>query len=355
MPYRPRVDLDRHVHDQLILRTVPGAVDYLAEDVRALGVPVLRRYPDGLLVDYSGPLRPLAASRYFDVVMIDPQALDASLKDGVLSALLPGDDADRIDGDRVDGADRVDGERADGESGGGAGAGAVRFRVGDLGEDRWAVRDRLESGYGWRNSPNAWDVNVEPGGAEIGALYLTQRFGELLRTPASTNPVVAAVLVRLAKIEPGQTVLDPFCGAGTLLVQAAEMARPGRMLGFDVQNKWLRMAADNLRGRGVAALLARADAARLPVATGSADRVLANLPFGKRVGSHRVNAAMYPAALAEIARVLPSGGRAVLLTDDKRLFREAVQRTRLIRVIKEIVLARGGLHPSAYVVSKRGR
>jgi len=332
MRYRPLVDLDRVIHDQLILRTVPGAVDYLAEDLRGLGAQVTRREPDGLVVDYTGPLRPLAAIRYFDVLAIDPGAIDTSLKDGILSALLPGTG-----------------------SGDGGQAGPIRFRVGDLGEDRWALRDRLESGYGWQNSPNAWDVNVEPGGVEIGGLYLTQRFGELHRTPASTNPVVAAVLIRLAKIEPGQTVLDPFCGAGTLLVHAAELARPGRMLGFDVQNRWLRMAADNLRGRGAVALLARADAADLPVATGAADRVVANLPFGKRVGSHRVNAELYPAALAEIARVLPSRGRAVLLTDDKRLFRETVQRTRLVRVIKEIVLARGGLHPSAYVVTKRGR
>jgi predicted RNA methylase len=352
MPYRPQIDLDRPVNDQLILRTVPGAVDYLAEDVRALGARVLRRYPDGLLVEYAGPLRPLAASRYFDVLAVDPAALDASLKDGVLGALRPSTDAGDGTRDQTeDGPGDRTGDRAEDRRAGGG----VRFRVGELGDDRWAVRDRLESGYGWTNSPNAWDVNVEPGGAEIGALYLTQRFGELRRTPASTNPVVAAVLTRLAKIEPGQTVLDPFCGAGTLLVHAAEMARPGRLLGFDVQNRWLRMAAENLRTRRVAALLGRADAAHLPVATGAADRVVANLPFGKRVGSHRVNAELYPAALAEIARVLPGNGRAVLLTDDKRLFRETVQRTRLIRVVKEIVLVRGGLHPSAYVVAKRGR
>ena len=345
MPYRPRVDLDREVHDRLILRTAPGAVDYLAEEIRALDARVLRREPDGLVVEYHGPLRPLAEIRYFDVLAVDlagpgaaPGArphgsaggpttvaggLDASLKDGVLAALLP--------------------------------EGPVRFRVGQLGADRWAVRDRLVADHGWVNAPDAWDVNIEPGGAEIGGLFLTQRFGELLRTPASTNPVVAAVMIRLAKIEPGQTVVDPFCGAGTLLVYAAEMARPGRLLGLDAQNRWLRMAADNLQRRGHRGGLVRADAAHLPVGTGAADRVVANLPFGKRVGSHRVNAALYPAALAEIARVLPGGGRAVLLTDDKRLFRETVQRTRLVRVVKEIVLARGGLHPSAYVLLKRGR
>jgi SAM-dependent methyltransferase len=327
MAYQPRVDLDREVHDRLILRTAPGAVDYLFESVRAVGAEVLRREPDGLVVEYRGPLRPLADIRYFDVLAVDPgqdlAGLEASLKDGALSALLPD--------------------------------GPVRFRVGQLGADRWPVRDRLVADHSWVNSPEAWDVNLEPGGVEIGALFLTQRFGELRRTPASTNPVVAAVMIRLAKIEPGQLVLDPFCGAGTLLVYAAEMARPGRLVGLDVQTRWLRMAADNLARRGHHGTLARADAAHLPMGTGTVHRVVANLPFGKRVGSHRVNADLYPAALAEIARVLPGGGRAVLLTDDKRLFRETVQRTRLVRVIKEIVLARGGLHPSAYVVTKRGR
>jgi len=323
MAYRPRVDLDREVHDRLILRTAPGAVDYLFEAVRALGAQVLRREPDGLTVEYRGPLRPLAEIRYFDVLAVEPDAFDDSLKDGVLAALLP--------------------------------EGPVRFRVGQLGEDRWAARDRLVADHGWVNAPEAWDVNVEPGAVEIGALFLTQRFGELLRTPASTNPVVAAVMVRLAKIEPGQLVVDPFCGAGTLLVYAAEMARPGRLIGLDAQARWLRMAAENLNRRGHTGTLVRADAGHLPLGTGTVHRVVANLPFGKRVGSHRVNEALYPAALAEIARVLPGGGRAVLLTDDKRLFRETVQRTRLVRVVKEVVLARGGLHPSVYVVVKRGR
>jgi predicted RNA methylase len=325
VPYRPRIDLDREVHDRLVLRTAPGAVDYLFEAVRAVGARVLRREPDGLAVEYRGPLRPLADIRYFDVAAVDVAGagLDASMKDGVLAALRP--------------------------------EGPVRFRVGQLGGDRWAVRDRLVADHGWVNAPDAWDVNIEPGGAEIGALFLTQRFGELLRTPASTNPVVAAVMIRLAKIEPGQVVVDPFCGAGTLLVYAAEMAEPGRLVGLDAQARWLRMAGENLHRRGHPAALVRADAAHLPVGTGTVHRVVANLPFGKRVGSHRVNAALYPAALAEIARVLPGGGRAVLLTDDKRLFRETVQRTRLVRVVKEIVLARGGLHPSAYVLVKRGR
>jgi SAM-dependent methyltransferase len=312
-----------------VLRTIPGVVDYLAEDLRQLPARILRREPDRLLVEYTGPLRPLAAVRYFDICAVDldgtpDERLRESIRDGALAALCPAD-------------------------------GPVRFRVGDLGAGRWELRDRLVDGYGWRNDPGSWDVNVEPHGVELGALYLTQRYGELRRTPASTNPLVGAVMVRLAKIQPGQTVLDPFCGAGTLLVLAGEMAAPGRLLGADLQRRWLGIAAENLDIRKVPGALLRADATRIPVATGAVDRVVANLPFGKRVGTHRVNTDLYPAALREIARVLPGSGRAVLLTDDKRLFRETVQRTPLLRVIKEVVLERGGLHPSAYVLAKRGR
>jgi tRNA (guanine6-N2)-methyltransferase len=318
VPYQPRVDLDRPVRERLTLRTVPGAVDYLAEDLRTLPATVVGRAPDRLVVDYAGPLRPLAAVRYFDIAALELSTVDSSLRDGILSTV----------------------ERP------------IRFRVGDV-PQRWELRDRLTEEYGWRNDPGSWDVNVEPHGVELGALYLTQRFGELARTPASTNPVIAAVMVRLAKIQPGQTVLDPFCGAGTLLVLAAAMAEPGRLVGSEIQVRWLDAAASNLRG-GPGRLL-RADARHLPIASGAADRVVANLPFGKRVGTHRINEDLYPAALREIARVLPGNGRAVLLTEDKRLFRETVQRTPLLRVIKEVVLARGGVHPSVYVVSKRGR
>lgn len=331
------LDLERPVADRLLLTTVPGAVDYLYEELRHVPeVEITGRRRDGVTVTVTGDLTGLAANRYYSTAAVilgdDPVGrLRESQDSGVLSTL----------------------------------ARAPRFRIGAIGEQRWPLRDRLED-LGWANEPGDWDLNIETGPsglvAEVGQLYWTSRFGELLRAPASTTPVIATVMVRLAKVEPGHTVLDPFCGAGTLLVEALR-GSAGRLLGADHDSRWIQATRRNLdlaRGRtadtDTAITLWRGDARRLPLRDGSVDRIVSNLPFGKRVGSHRHNVTLYPDVLREYARVLTRSGRAVLLTEDKRLFTQSVQRTRGIRVIKEIEFASGGAHPSAYVVTtRRGR
>lgn len=319
------IDGDRAVTDRLLLRTVPGAVDYLFEDLRALPeATVVSRRPDGLVVDWSGPLSGLAGIRYFATcaVVLDDVDARVSAPDGALSAL----------------------------------AGPVRFRVAPVGDERWALRDRLVEKYGWVNDSGDWAVNVDDDGgliAELGPLFYPRRFGELTRAPASTNPVVAAVMVRLAKIEPGQVVLDPCCGAGTLLVTAGQMADPDVLLGVDLRDRWAMASQENLAARRVPGMALMADATALPLPDGSVDRVVANLPFGKRIGSHADNQRLYPAVLRELRRLLRPKGRAVLLTEDKRLFTQSVQRTHGLRVVKEIEFTRPGAHPSAYVVTSR--
>ena len=49
----------------------------------------------------------------------------------------------------------------------------------------------------------------------------------------SLHPPVAAAMARLAHIEDGHRVLDPFCGAGTLLLEAHAVAPGATYLGVD--------------------------------------------------------------------------------------------------------------------------
>jgi tRNA G10 N-methylase Trm11 len=166
--------------------------------------------------------------------------------------------------------------------------------------------------------------------------------------PWSTNPVVAEVVVRLAKIRPHHRVLDPFCGTGTLLLAAQRNARPAALIGSDKQS--VDLARRNLNALDAVLTTARAEAIQHP--DRSIDRVIANLPFGKRVGSHRDNRRLYPAAVAEIARVLTDDGRAVLLIEDKRLLKATIARTPGVKIVKERLLRFNGATPTAFVMAR---
>jgi hypothetical protein len=122
--------------------------------------------------------------------------------------------------------------------------------------------------------------------------------------PGSVHPPVAAALVRLAGVEPGMTVLDPCCGAGTLLLES-----PGRRLGFDVS----RVALGHARANGLADV-GVADAGRLPVADGSVDRVLVNPPWDRQAHPCAGLAVAPDRLWHSIRRILrPDGAVAALL------------------------------------------
>ncbi|MDE1852464.1 MAG: hypothetical protein KGI38_01820 [Thaumarchaeota archaeon] len=62
------------------------------------------------------------------------------------------------------------------------------------------------------------------------------------------SPRLARTLVNLADLRPGQTILDPFCGSGTILVEA--YGKSIRCLGLDNRASRVQEARENLRWSG---------------------------------------------------------------------------------------------------------
>jgi SAM-dependent methyltransferase len=320
-----------------VLTTIGGAADLLAEDLRHIGSSrILQTDGDAVRCRIAGDLADLRAVGTYRSAAVqlgvdalpDLAALHRSRESGVLVPL--------------------------------ASTKPIRFRVGcpDAARRRLVI-DAVASRTAWENRPGSWDLNItrHRGGwvAEVGYLHSSRRFGGLARRPWSTHPVLAAVLVRMAKITDGHRVHDPCCGTGTLLIAADAAARSLRLSGSDIDPAGLAMARQNLRDRQLDAALRQADAIPFPHPDGSLDRVVSNLPFGKRVGSHGANTRLYPAVLQEIARTLRPNGRAVLLTEDKRLLVETVARTKGIKIIRERLLSYNGATPSAYVLVRKRR
>lgn len=238
------------------------------------------------------------------------------------------------------------------------------FRVQSKDPDRRAQWiSRIES-LGWVNEPSDWAVNIDVDTKviDLGPWHWSRRFGRLKRLPATTPGPVAAGLLRLAKLHTGDTLLDPCAGVGTVPIVDA-LLRGGPAHGLDQDPEAVALAEENVANLSVQqdVSVLEGDAMKLPFDDGSIDRVVSDLPFGKRIGSNELNKTLYPAILREIERVLSADGRAVLLSDDKRVLAESVAHARGLKVSGERVIRYNGVTPTAYIVrrsrrtKKRGR
>ncbi len=61
----------------------------------------------------------------------------------------------------------------------------------------------------------------------------------------STSPKLSRILINLTKAKKNNTILDPFCGTGTILMEALLMQM--HIIGIDIDNKQVKHARTNLR------------------------------------------------------------------------------------------------------------
>jgi 23S rRNA G2445 N2-methylase RlmL len=163
----------------------------------------------------------------------------------------------------------------------------------------------------WRPADPArievWAMEYRPG-RFVAALRLSgramrQHDGRAQERAGALRPTVAAAMVRLAGT-PSGTVLDPCCGAGTILAEAVAAGWAARGLDIDPE------AVAAARRNAPSADVERGDARDLPMEDSTMDAVVSNLPFGRR---YEVADDFAAAALSELARVTRPGGRVVLL------------------------------------------
>jgi 23S rRNA G2445 N2-methylase RlmL len=162
-------------------------------------------------------------------------------------------------------------------------------------------------------------------GLRLSSAAMRQRTYRAANLPASLKPAVAHALARLAMPSGGGLLVDPTCGSGTVLAEAAGIGLA--VLGGDIEQSAVRAARRNLLAAGVTASIARWDASRLPLAAGVADGLACNLPWGHQqvVGDR---AELYRRVLGEAVRVVKNGGRIALLTSERETLKRLVRNRR---------------------------
>lgn len=174
--------------------------------------------------------------------------------------------------------------------------------------------------------------------------------------PGGLNASLAAALVMLSAPALGARIIDPFAGSGTLAIEAALADRRLRIDAFDLDPEARACAARNIEAAGVGqrVTLSAGDARAWSYPDASADLVLANPPWGDAVGNRASVESLYPAMLAEAARVLRPGGRLALVTHRVALAQELVGADRRWRLAHERRVWHGGHHPWLAILERRG-
>jgi putative N6-adenine-specific DNA methylase len=180
------------------------------------------------------------------------------------------------------------------------------------------------------------------------------------RSAAGDAPLrenLAAGILRLAGWTPGEALLDPMCGSGTLLIEAALMAldiAPGARRGFgferlrnfdrrlwdklksdtlarerprtalpvygsDLYGEELKPARANLAAAGLENVIRLKQANVLEIAAPAASGVIVtNPPYGVRLGTQEELAQFYP-KLGDALKQKFSGWRAYIFSGDREL------------------------------------
>lgn len=158
----------------------------------------------------------------------------------------------------------------------------------------------------------------------------------------SLHPPVAAAMARLAALAAGQRVLDPFCGAGTVLLEAHAVEPGAAYLGSDLSSAAIAAAQVNSVGQADVRWRVR-DAAQL---TEPVDRILTNPPWGVRIGIGDLTPYQ-----RQWRRVLQPDGLLVAILNRDQAAQLAADPEWRVRGVYDVAVA--GRHPRIVVAARR--
>ena len=172
--------------------------------------------------------------------------------------------------------------------------------------------------------------------------------------PASIAPSTAAAVLRLAsdELHSRARVLDPFCGTGTMLIERSKLSPCGALTGVDITPKAIDKAKVNAAAADVDIELICKDCIKFR-ASEPYDEVIANMPFGLRVGSHEINDRLYAQFLKKLPEWLKPGGIALLYTMEYTLLKRLIAEQNEMELLSRKRTEAGGLLPTVFLLRRK--
>jgi len=189
-------------------------------------------------------------------------------------------------------------------------------------------------------------------GIQLTRTSLRIRYPRVFQHPSALNPVIAYAMLRYSDVQPGDRVLDAFCGGGTIVIEAAQVWDNIEVLGLDISPKSIDGARRNSEAAGVESRVKFiiGDATRLErslPAEWKADKVVSNLPFGIRSGRIKSIPKIYSGFLRSLRPFLTEKSKICLLTIHRGLLR-SIGETMGYELLDSRQITNGGL--TAYIM-----
>jgi tRNA (guanine6-N2)-methyltransferase len=167
-----------------------------------------------------------------------------------------------------------------------------------------------------RTADSGWEVLVRTTPRPLSA-----RRWRVCDLPGALNATAASVMATLGQPRATERFVNVCCGSGTLMIERLALGAAARVVGYDIDPAAQACAEANARASGYRDRMdiLTDDATALPVDAASIDTVVADLPYAMRMGSSADNTRLYPALLAEAARVTVPRGRLVVVTTQRQL------------------------------------
>jgi tRNA (guanine6-N2)-methyltransferase len=195
-------------------------------------------------------------------------------------------------------------------------------------------------------------------GVQLTRTRLSKRQERVYTPMAALKTVVAYAMLRFARLDEGAGgLLDPFCGSGTILIEAAQSFPDLPLYGSDAFAKPVQGTAENLAAMDLSerVQLTQADARDLRhhYEPGSMRAIVTNPPFGVRLGRRADFRHLYSNFLQGAHRILEPGGRLVVLVGRRRAFNFILDKVGGFHLAHVRVVETGGIYPAIFVLERR--
>ena len=224
----------------------------------------------------------------------------------------------------------------------------------------------LQRKYGCAVDLENHDVNIRVDvydriclvGLQLSKKALSNRYRRRSSPRAALKAPVAYALLQWAQLRPDAkgALLDPFCGSGTILIEAAQLYPHLELHGVDIDARAVEGTRVNAAAEGIEDRLhlSQGDARKLSAAypAGRFGAIVTNPPYGIRFGQHLNFYRFYRRILQECWTLLDEDGMLVIIVFKRTEFYRGLVQLGLFKTIEERVVETGGIFPAVYVLQK---